>query len=149
MQTRIVQVHLKSPREAVFNFLADIENLPRWATEFCERVYLERGRWWALTSQGELTVAAEADRATGVIDLYAGPAPDRMGLLPIRVLAEPGGGALVTFTFRQPPELPDELYEQRYRSLLVELRGLIARFGGGTLAAPEAAELAGSAPGRN
>ncbi|HTQ32239.1 MAG TPA: SRPBCC family protein [Opitutaceae bacterium] len=141
MNHRNVSITVPAPRDTVFNFLANIENLPKWATEFCERIYLERGTWKALTSQGELFMAFDTDDRTGVIDMRAGFTPEHMNLFPVRVLALPGGGTLVLFTFFQPPDLSDEIYECQYRSLLVEMRGLIARFGGGRLCEPEAGVL--------
>lgn len=133
MHVRTVSLTVCAPRDTVFNFLADIENLPKWATDSCERVGLRRGGWWALTSQGELMVATEADPVTGVIDLLAGSSPDHMNLLPIRVLALSGRATLVSFTLIQPQEMTAEGYEQRYRALLAEGRGLLRRFGGGEL----------------
>jgi hypothetical protein len=139
MHIRTVSITVAAPRDLVFNFLANIENLPDWATEFCERLELRQGSWWAYTSQGELLVGAEASAATGVIDLHAGPAPDQLGLFPIRVLPLGPRRSLVSFTFIQAEGLPDELYENQYRSLLVELQGLIRRFGGGAMHLPAGA----------
>ena len=145
MHIRTIAVTLAAPRDTVFNYLADIENLPKWATEFCERIELRHGRWWASTSQGEMLVEVETSAGTGVIDMRAGPAVDQLGLFPIRVLPLALHRAFVSFTFMQPPGLPDELYEKQYQSLLIEMRGLIQRFGGGELhppaLAPELAEL--------
>ncbi len=58
---------------------------------------------------------------------------------PIRVLSLSARTALVSFTFLQPPGLPDEAYEEQYHARLVELRGLIRRFGGGELHGPDPA----------
>jgi len=136
MQVRTVSVTLSATRTSVFNFLADIENLPKWATEFCERIELRHNGWLAYGSQGEMMVESEADDRTGVIDLRIGPSTDESALLPIRVLPLPTGRTLVSFTFVQPPELPDELYERQHQSLIIEMQGLIRRFGGGELHAP-------------
>lgn len=138
MHIRTVSLTVCAPRDTVFNFLADIENLPRWANGSCERVSLQRGRWWALTSQGELTVCTEPDAGTGVIDLHAGPEADRTSLLPIRVLTLSARTTLVSMTLIQAPEMSDEGYEQRYRALVDEARGLLRRFGGGELHADTA-----------
>jgi hypothetical protein len=121
MTIRTVHLTLAAPREPVFNFLADIENLPLWAGEFCARLELRQGRWWACTAAGEMVVDLESSASTGVIDLRAGPAPDRLGLRPIRVLALPA------------PGMSAEQAERQYRSLLADLRGLRLRFGGGEL----------------
>lgn len=138
MQIRTVSVAVSASRDTVFNFLADIENLPKWATEFCERIELRHDGWWAYTTQGEMFVASDTDDRMGVIDLRVGPSSDELGLFPLRVFPLSDNRTLVTFTFIQAPELSDERYESQYHSLVVELWGLIRRFGGGELYAPGA-----------
>ena len=136
MQIRTVSVAVCSSRDTVFNFLADIENLPKWATAFCEQIELRRDGWWAYTTQGEMIVASDTDDRTGVIDLRLGPSVDELGLFPVRVFPLSDGRTLVSFTFIQAPGISDERYESQYHSLVVELWGLIRRFGGGELYTP-------------
>lgn len=138
MQIRTVSVVVSASRDTVFNFLADIENLPKWATEFCERIELRHDGWWAYTTQGEMIVESDTDDRTGVIDLRVGPSADELGSFPVRVFPLAPDSTLVSFTFIQKPELSDERYEGQYHSLVVELWGLIRRFGGGELYAPPA-----------
>jgi hypothetical protein len=141
MKIRTAHVTVPAARDAVFNFLADIRNLPAWATEFCEQVERRGSGWVVHTAQGEMRFGIESDAATGTIDMYAGVDPTAMAIFPVRVLTIPPGVTLIAFTFCQAPELPDSLYEQQYRSLLVELSGLAERFGGGTVHAPDAAAM--------
>ena len=145
MNIRTVSVIVSAPRDTVFNFLADIENLPRWAPSLCERLYLSRGRWMALSPQGELHVDLEANNGTGVIDLRAGGASDRMPLLPIRVVPLSLGSALATFTFVPAPEWPAGIMQCDADALAADLHALLRRFGGGELCAadplPQLAEL--------
>ena len=61
--------------DAVFNLLADVERLPRWAGGFCERVELRHGRWLGLTALGELWLEVEADPWAGTVTLRAAPEP--------------------------------------------------------------------------
>ncbi len=137
MNIRTLAVTVSTPRDTVFNFLADIENLPRWAAGFCERLYLERGRWKALTSQGELFCDLEASAGTGVIDLRMGSSLDRMALLPLRVLTLSARETLVTVAFIQAPEWPARLAQRDGDELQAELQALARRFGGGELHATE------------
>lgn len=137
MNLRSVSVIVSAPRDAVFNFLADIENLPRWAPSLCERLYLARGRWMALSPQGELHVDLEANNGTGVIDVRAGATTDRMPLLPIRVLPLAMRSTLVTVMFVPAPEWPAGIMQCDADALISDLRGLFGRFGGGELCAPE------------
>jgi uncharacterized protein YndB with AHSA1/START domain len=145
MQIRTIAVTLAAPRDTVFNFLADIENVPKWAGGWCERLALERGRWWAFTADGEQLVDLESSAGTGVIDLRAGPWPDRMTPTPIRVLALSRRRTLLSVTVIEAPDQTPEAYERRYRLLLTAAGGLLRRFGGGELhppsATPELAQL--------
>ena len=98
---------------------------------FLERAGLdpEGSLYKVVTSEGELFFNIESDRKTGVVDMFAGPALDQMGIFPCRVIAMPGGPTAVSFTFFQPPNMPDEVYERQYKSLLIEMDGLKQRFG--------------------
>jgi len=145
MHIRTIAVTVAAPRDLVFNFLADIENLPKWAGGYCERLALQRGRWWALTAEGELVVDLESSAGTGVIDLRAGPLPERMTPIPLRVFALSPRRTLLTVTVIETPDQTTVAYERRYRLLLTATSGLLRRFGGGELhpptVAPEMAEL--------
>lgn len=139
MNIRTLAVTVAAPRDTVFNFLADIENLPRWAGGFCERLYLERGRWRALTSQGELYCELEAATETGIIDLRFGASTDRMALLPLRVMCLGAGSTLVTVAFSEPPDSQGSIAQRDGGEMLAELEGLVRRFGGGEVHLPEPA----------
>jgi hypothetical protein len=139
MQIRTASVSVPASRDEVFRFLADVENLPKWAAGYCECLELRNDGWWAYTSQGEMFVEMEADDRTGVIDLRVGPSAAELGLFPLRVLPLPEGEVLVSFTFIQPAGLSDELYGQHCRALVIAMKGLIRRFGGGELHAHGAA----------
>lgn len=113
---------------AVFRELADIENFPRWAAEFCERIELSAdGNWRALTIQGDLHVELEADARTGVIDLRLGDGARCMGLLPLRVLALPGGRTLVSAVLIPAPGLGDFAFARQVEVFETALRGLLTR----------------------
>jgi hypothetical protein len=124
MESRTVTTILAAPKEEVFAYLSRVENLPGWATEFARELRYEGGKAKVVNGLGELYVAIDADAATGVIDMYAGPTEDELGLFPTRVVSLPGGASAFTFTMFQGPELPDELFEAQYRSLLRELENV-------------------------
>ena len=145
MNIRTITITVSASRDIVFNFLADIENLPRWAGGYCERIGLERGRWWALTAEGEQVLDMETSAGTGVIDLRAGPLPERMTPTPIRVFALSARRTLVSLTVIETPDQTADAYERRYQLLCEAAHGLLRRFSGGELhvtqAAPQFAEL--------
>jgi hypothetical protein len=133
MNIRTLAVTVSAPRDTVFHFLADIENLPRWAGAWCERLALERGRWWALTAEGEQVVDMETSAGTGVIDLRAGPSPERMTPLPIRLVALSPGRTLVSLIVVGSSDQPAAAFDLRHERWCTAARGLIRRYGGGEL----------------
>lgn len=129
METRTATTILAAPKEEVFAYLSRIENLPAWATEFARELRYEDGKATIVNGLGEFRFAIQADPETGVIDMYAGPSEDELGLFPTRVVGLPGGATAFTFTMFQAPGMPDELFESQYRSLLRELENVRALFG--------------------
>ncbi len=121
MTSRTVTTALAAPREQAFAYLADIDNLPRWATEFARELKVVGGRHKVVNGGGEFFVEIQADATTGVIDMFAGPTEDEMALFPTRVVGLPDGTSAFTFTMFQPEGLPDEVFEQQYESLRREL----------------------------
>ncbi|WP_438481572.1 hypothetical protein [Oleiharenicola lentus] len=135
MKIRTFAVTLTAPRNAAFNFLANIENLPRWAGTFCERVYLQRGGWWALTAEGELMIDMDIHPAAGVIDVSTGIAGERMMLTSIRVVALSAQATLVNFALVETETSRDGGTEREPRYELFKRAGrqLVTQFGGGEL----------------
>jgi hypothetical protein len=128
--TRTVTAVLEAPRDAVFGYLSKVENLPEWATEFARELKYEDGKAKVVNGLGEFFFRIDADENTGVIDMYAGPTEDALGLFPTRVVALPGGASAYMFTMFQAPGMPDDLFESQYRSLLREFDNIRAAFNG-------------------
>jgi hypothetical protein len=118
-----------APRDEVFNYLADIEKLPEWATEFARELKLVDGSYKIVNGLGEFSFEIRADPGSGVIDMLAGPSEDSLALFPSRVVALAGGGSAFTFTMFQAPGQPGEQFESQYASLQREFDNLERRFG--------------------
>ena len=128
MQSRTVTAVLPVPKERVFDYLARIENLPKWATEFARELKLEDGRAKVVNGLGEFDFAIEVDRDTGVIDMFAGPSPEELAVFPTRVIGLSETSAAYTFTMFQAPGMPEELFESQYASLLREFENIRREF---------------------
>jgi hypothetical protein len=128
MKTRTVTAVLDAPREEVFRYLAEVDNLPEWATEFARELKHENGKVKVVNGLGEFYFSIESDPDTGVIDMFAGPTEDELALFPTRVVALPGGRAAYSFTMFQGREMPDELFESQYQALLREFDNIRDRF---------------------
>ena len=128
MRSETVTAVLHAPAREVFDYLADIENLPEWATEFARRLERDGDDIKVVNGLGEFFFALQADRASGVIDMFAGPTKDEMAVFPTRAIRLPDGRTAYTFTMFQSPGMPDELFESQHASLERELANIERRF---------------------
>ena len=132
MNQHTVTTTFQAPPEEVFAYLADIEMLPEWATEFARELRLVDGHYKVVNGLGEFFFEIHADAESGVIDMLAGPSEDALLCFPTRVVATPAGGSAFTFTMFQAPGQPDEQFETQHASLLREFQNLTRRFGPAT-----------------
>ena len=107
---------LDAPKGDVFAYLARVENLPEWATDFARELRYEDGKTKVVNGLGEFFFRIEADPKTGVIDMYAGPSEAEMALFPTRVVALGGERSAYSFTMFKAPGMPDELFDSQYES---------------------------------
>jgi hypothetical protein len=128
MISRTVTAVLDAPKEVVFDYLAQIENLPEWATEFARELKDDQGDAKVVNNLGEFYFRIAADPETGVIDMYAGPTKDEPALFPTRVVALPDGRSAYSFTMFKGSGMPDDLFESQYESLRREFDNIRARF---------------------
>ena len=117
---------LPVPRERVFEYISNIRNLPEWATEFARELREEDGEYRVVNNLGEFVFEIRADERTGVIDMYAGPSREELGVFPTRAVALPDGRTSYSFTMFQAPGMPDELFESQHASLKREFENIEA-----------------------
>jgi hypothetical protein len=127
MNHHTVTTTFGASRDEVYDYLADIEKLPEWATEFARELKLVDGRYKVVNGLGEFLFELHADVTTGVIDMLAGPDEDHLLCFPTRVVPTPTGGSAFTFTMFQAPGQPNEQFASQHASLLRELDNLERR----------------------
>ena len=130
MRSRTVTTVLEAPKREVFDYLADVRNLPDWATEFARELKVVDGRHKVVNGLGEFFVELHADAETGVIDMLAGSTEEELALFPTRVVALGEAKSAYSFTMFKAPGVPDELFESQYESLLREFDNIRRRFAG-------------------
>lgn len=121
-------VSIAAPVAEVFAFVADPENLPRWAVGFCKAIRRDSGRvgrWIATTGGGDLSIRYVTDEARGVVDFYFEPSPNVEVAAFSRVLPNAAGAEYV-FTQFQSGGMPDDVFESQVRALIEELQVLRA-----------------------
>jgi hypothetical protein len=128
MRSETVTTVLEASQEAVFEYMAEIENLPSWATEFARELRRDPDGYRVINGLGEFRFEIRADRATGVVDMYAGPDRDHMAVFPTRAVGLPDGRTAFSFTMFQGPDMPDDLFDAQYASLRREFADIEAAF---------------------
>lgn len=138
MNSKTVSMTVKAKRDDVFGFLAEVENLPLWAKDYCKAVSIEGDRTVIDTPMGRHFLVYDADEASGAIDMMAGESFEKMDTFPVRVHGLPEGYTSASFTFFQKEEVPDAMFEMQFASLVKEVTDLAEHFGGGQILAPQA-----------
>lgn len=124
MNTSTTTTYFKAPRDKVFAYLANVENLPRWATGYCKELKKDGDDHKIVTPMGELYFSIDSDPKTGVVDMSSGPDKETMATFPARVAALPDGGSLLLFTNLQMPGVSDEDFAAQCRELKAEFENI-------------------------
>jgi hypothetical protein len=124
MRSETVTTILNAPQATVFEYMADIEHLPEWATEFARELRRDGDDYKVVNGLGEFFFTIRADTETGLVDMLAGPTKDTMAVFPTRAIGLPDGRTAYSFTMFQGPDMSDELFEAQYASLRRELENL-------------------------
>jgi hypothetical protein len=128
VRTATVTTIVSAPKDAVFEYMSDIEKLPEWATEFARELKRDGDDYKVVNGLGEFFFEIRSDPRTGVIDMFAGPSKDQMAVFPTRAVALPDGRTAYSFTMFQGPDMSDELFEAQHQSLRREFDNIQAAF---------------------
>ena len=128
MRSHTITTVLPAPKQEVFGYMSEIENLPEWATEFARELRRDEDGYTVVNNLGEFRFEIRAHEATGVIDMLAGPTADEMAMFPTRVVELADGRTAYSFTMFQGSGMPDEQFEGQYESLKREFANIEARF---------------------
>lgn len=95
---RNYHVIVDAPAEAVYDFVTDLRNLPRWSVHFCKGIRLVESGAIVTTSSGEVYFGVTGDRDQGVLDWWYGPTMESAERWPTRVVGLPDGRSLYNVT---------------------------------------------------
>jgi len=128
MRSRTITTVLEADQREVFEYMADIEHLPEWATEFARELRREGDDYKVLNGLGEFYFTIRADESSGVIDMFAGPTKEEMAIFPTRAVALADSRTAYSFTMFQGPGVPDELFDAQFESLQREFANIERRW---------------------
>jgi len=123
LASRTLSVTINRAVDEVYGFVANPENLPKWATGFCKSIKRSDGDWMIETPEGPMRVRFVERNALGVLDHYVTPAPGVEIYAPMRVLAN-GSGSEVLFTVFRLPDMSDVRFAQDVAFVEHDLRTL-------------------------
>jgi len=124
VNNRTKTVTLNAPREKVFDYVSNIENLPEWATGFCKELNKVGKDYKVTTPDGEVYFWIDADRKSGVMDMFGGHRKDEAACWPARVVNLPDQTSVLIFTAVHMPDVPDEVFEMQCKSLDEEFENI-------------------------
>lgn len=124
MNTRTRTVSFNAPKDKVFTYLSNIENLPKWATGFCKELKKVDSDYKVKTPDGEIYFWIQDDEKTGVMDMFGGPTKDQAACWPARVIGLPDQTCVFIFTALQLPGMPEEVFEMQCKSLDQEFENI-------------------------
>lgn len=128
MRADTQSVTLDEAADQSFAFLANPENLSRWAVGFCLAIRRQGDGWIVKTAHADIPLRMETDPIRGTIDFRMRPAPDVEAVAYSRVVPN-GDGVEYIFTQLQPPGMSDAVFDAQITTLhheLEVLRGVLA-----------------------
>ena len=116
------------PKDTVFAFLSNVENLPKWSTKFVKKIITVDGKYKAVTPIGEVFIRLDTNEKSGLIDIYAGPTEDNMTPAYLRIISLPDESTAVMFTFFQFASTPNTLWKIFCEWIKIEVENIQRNF---------------------
>lgn len=127
--TMTISVQIARSPAAVYAYVANLNNLPAWATTFCRSIRHGEAGWLMETSLGSMAIRLAPENDLGVLDHYLTPLGGETLYVPLRVVAN-GSGSELLFTLFRLPGVSDADFaadSALVRQDLESLKGLLER----------------------
>lgn len=113
-QARHISVSINRPPGEVYAFVANSENLPKWATGLGGSIRNVHGEWIADAPMGKVNIKFAEKNEFGILDHEVVLESGVTTYNPMRVIAN-GNGSEIFFTLIRLPEMSDEQFAQDAR----------------------------------
>lgn len=120
---RILSISIERAAHDAYEFLANPENLPKWATQFCKAVRKDGDQWIVRTSHAEVGVRFVQRNVFGVVDHYVTPKSGDEVYVPLRVVPNESGSEVMLTIFR-PKGMPGDELDETVRMVKADLQTL-------------------------
>jgi hypothetical protein len=114
----------RDPR-TVYEFVSNLENLPKWASKAFQSIKQDKGEWIAETPQGSAKVDLAQRNDFGVLDHYV--SLSTLGVevyVPMRVVKNGINGSEVIFTLFYTSHMSEEKFAQDVKMIEQDLKNL-------------------------
>ena len=121
--SRTISVSIRRDPKAVYEFVLNLENFPRWARSTFQSIRQLNGKWVAETAPGSVTIDLTERNNFGILDHYVKLSSAAVIFAPMRVIKN-GDGSEVIFTLFQPVDMPDDKFAEDAKSVEQDLNTL-------------------------
>ncbi|MGI0044977.1 MAG: SRPBCC family protein [Nitrososphaeraceae archaeon] len=123
MKSRMMNTSINSNPQVVYDFVSNLENLPRWASSTFSSIKEVNGEWVVDTPQGRNKVMLAERNNFGILDHHVKLTSGVEVYVPMRVVKN-GNGSEVMLTVFQTPEMIDERYAEDIKTVEKDLNHL-------------------------
>lgn len=123
LKSQTVSISIQRDVRRVYQFVFDLENLPKWAGAFAKSVRRSGDDYIVETDRGPLKIRMASGNNYGVLDHHVSPAPGIEIYVPMRVITN-GTGSEVLFTLFQYPDMDDARFTEDLKMVRRDLESL-------------------------
>ena len=122
-KSKTMSTSIKSDPKTVYDFVSNLENLPRWASSTFPSIKELNGEWVVDTPNGRNKVIITEKNNFGILDHHVKLTSGVEVYVPMRVLKN-GDGSEVLLTVFQAPEMTDDGYAKDIQTVEKDLNHL-------------------------
>jgi hypothetical protein len=123
MKSKTMSTSIKSDPKTVYDFVSNLENLPKWASSTFPSIKEVNGEWVVDTPNGRNKVIITEKNNFGILDHHVKLTSSVEVYVPMRVVKN-GDGSEVMLTVFQAPEMTDEGYAKDIQTVERDLNHL-------------------------
>ena len=122
-KSKTMSTSIKSDPKTVYDFVSNLENLPRWAPSTFPSIKEVNGEWVVETPNGRNKVMITEKNNFGILDHHVKLTSGVEVYVPMRVVKN-GDGCEVLLTVFQAPEMTDDGYAKDIQTVEKDLNHL-------------------------
>ena len=118
-----MNISINSKPQVVYDFISNLENLPRWAPKTFPSIKEMNGEWVVETQQGKIKVVLTERNNFGILDHHVKLTSGVEIYIPMRVIKNANGSEVMLTVF-QTPEMTDEVFVKDVETVEKDLNHL-------------------------